>query len=163
MDHLNYTLISAGRSHGSFPDGQPRDRQVFHYSTPGGTNSNVAIPISVFINEWMADNTRSYADPADGQFEDWFELYNAGANEVDLTGYRLTDTLTNTAKFVIPAGTIIPPEGFLLVWADEESGQTGRTNQDLHVNFKLSQTGEAIGLFAPDGTTVDAITLEHKQ
>ena len=159
MDHLNYTLISAGRSHGSFPDGQPRDRQVFHYSTPGGTNSNVAIPISVFINEWMADNTRSYADPADGQFEDWFELYNAGANEVDLTGYRLTDTLTNTAKFVIPAGTIIPPEGFLLVWADEESGQTGRTNQDLHVNFKLSQTGEAIGLFAPDGTTVDAITF----
>ncbi|MBI4326902.1 MAG: lamin tail domain-containing protein, partial [Chloroflexi bacterium] len=159
MDYLNYALISAGRSYGSFPDGQPRNRQVFHYPTPGGTNSNVAIPVSVFINEWMADNVRSYPDPADGQFEDWFELYNAGIDEVDLTGYRLTDTLTNTTKFVIPAGTFIPPEGFLLVWADEESGQTGRTNNDLHVNFKLSQNGEVIGLYAPDGRAVDTVTF----
>ena len=26
----------------------------------------------------MASNTRTLADPADGDFDDWFELYNPG-------------------------------------------------------------------------------------
>ena len=42
------------------------------------------------------------------------------------------------------------------MWADEEPEQNGFTNQ-LHVNFRLSQTGEELGLFAPDGTAIDTI------
>jgi hypothetical protein len=107
----------------------------------------------------MAANNRTVADPADGDFEDWFELYNPGDSPVNLAGYYLTDNLANPRQYRIPAGFVIPPRGFLLVWADNEPGQNG-TGAGLHVNFALRQAGEAIGLFAPDGiTALDTVTF----
>ncbi|MEJ0090950.1 MAG: lamin tail domain-containing protein [Limisphaerales bacterium] len=115
----------------------------------------------VFINEWMADNTHTLADPADGNFEDWFEIYNPGTNTVDLSGYFLTDKLSNKFQSRVPTNGqyTVSPHGFLLVWADSETNQNSASRPDLHVDFALSKGGEAIGLFAPDGTTIDAITF----
>jgi len=109
----------------------------------------------------MADNPRTLADPADGKFEDWFELFNPGTNSVDLGGYYLTDTLDNKTEFPIPNNRqyVVPAGGFLLVWADDGAAQNVATNVDLHANFALSKSGEAIGLFAADGTQIDAITF----
>jgi hypothetical protein len=122
------------------------------------TGAPPSAPNSVVINEWMASNTRTLADPADMHYEDWFELYNAGDQTVDLSRFTLTDNLTNTTKFTIPSGTFIAPGGFLLVWADEDTGQAG-TSTDLHANFKLNQNGESIGLFSPQGREVDQISF----
>jgi uncharacterized repeat protein (TIGR01451 family) len=129
----------------------------------------VPLPIVVFINEWMAANTSvtGIADPADGHYEDWFELYNPGSNTVDLAGYFLTDTLTDKFKFQITSNMAhsIPPRGYLLVWADDEVGQNlsnGVPRLDLHVNFTLAAAGEGIGLFAADGTQIDAITFSNQ-
>jgi hypothetical protein len=111
----------------------------------------------------MASNQRTLADPADGDYEDWFELYNPGTNPVNLAGCYLTDTLSNRFKHLITTNGphIIPPQGYLLVWADEETGQNtdalGRPRTDLHVNFKLSASGESIGLFAADGAVIDTV------
>ena len=113
-------------------------------------------PLPLFINEWLAANTRTCADPADGDYADWFEIFNPNAVAVDLFGYRLTDDPANTVKFVIPAGWSIPPGGHLLVWADEESS-LNPTRTNLHVNFKLSREGERLALYRPDGALVDAI------
>lgn len=110
----------------------------------------------LFINEWMAANTRTLADPADGDYADWLELYNPNEFAVDLFGYRLTDDATNTTKFVIPPGWSIPPNGYLLVWADEESFRN-LTGTNLHVNFKLSQQGERIALYYPEGSLADLV------
>ena len=66
------------------------------------------------------------------------------------------DDFTRPGKSVIPAGVSIAPLGYLLVWADEETSQT-QTNGDLHVNFKLSQTAEQIGLYDPAGRLIDSI------
>ena len=54
---------------------------------------------------------------------------------------------------------MIPPGGYLLVWADNESGQNNTNRPDLHVNFALSKGGEAIGLFGADGSLVDAVSF----
>ena len=159
FDYLNYSNLEADRSFGAFPDGQAQRRQVFYIVTPGATNNPTPPPLKIFINEWMAGNTGSVLDPADDDSDDWFELYNPNSETVDLAGYTLTDNLSNPAKFRIPEGTLIGPTGFLLVWADEETGQTGLVNNDLHVNFKLSQSGEVIGLYAPDGRAVDTVTF----
>jgi hypothetical protein len=115
----------------------------------------------VVINEWMADNRISIADPADDDFEDWFELYNSGLTPADLSGFYLGQSLTNRTEFRIPAGYIIPPHGFLLVWADDETGQNSSNRVDLHTNFKLSKNGDGIGLFAPDpdGTVIDFVSF----
>lgn len=159
VDYLNYELINNDRSYGAFPNGTPAKRQKLYYATPGQPNnlSYPAVPVS--INEWMASNTGTLPDLADFNFDDWFELYNAGPTDIDLSGYRLTDNLTNTTQFTIPNGYSIPANGYLLVWADDDTGQNDTNSPDLHVNFKLGGSGEAIGLFAPNGTNVDSITF----
>ena len=157
MDYLDYVLLAADRSYGSYPDGEPRKRRPFHRVTPGAPNDPAMPAIQVTINEFMAVNT-TIPDPADGDFDDWFELYNAASAPVDLSGYFLTDDLTNPTKYQVPPGTIIPPGGFLLVWADEEGNQT-QPGGPLHANFKLSQNGEELGLFAPDGSLVDGFSF----
>jgi hypothetical protein len=160
LDYINYDLATADRSLGFHPDGQAGPRQTFFYPTPGGTNNAAAPPVRIFINEWMAANTSFMVDPTDGSFDDWFELYNPNANSVDLTGYSLSDRLIGTTgRWNIPAGTTIPARGFLFVWADQDTGQNATDTVALHAGFKLSQSGEAIGLFAPDGTLVDSVTF----
>lgn len=160
LDYLDYAGVAPDHSFGSAPDGQPFDRQEFYYVTPRATNNASPAPLTVLINEWMADNTATIADPADGRFDDWFELYNPGTNTAWLAGYYLTDDLTNKFQFRIPDGFSIPPQGFLLVWADKETGENDPgLRPDLHVNFKLDAGGEAIGLFASDGSVIDAVTF----
>ncbi len=124
------------------------------------TGAVSSLPL-VFINEWMADNATFVADHTGGgnRFSDWFELYNAGPTRADLSGYYLTDTLTQPDQFKIPKGYGIAPGGRLLVWADNLPALNAPDVPDLHVNFQLSAKGEAIGLFAPDGTPVDTVTF----
>src|SRR6185503_4196128 len=132
----------------------------FFSVTPGNTNLNVSPPLNVLINEWMASNTGFLADPADGHFDDWFEIYNPGSTTADLGGYFLTDDiLTNKFKFRIPPGYSIPPGGHLLVWADSDANQNSTNIADLHISFKLSASGDEIGLFAADGTTIDTVSF----
>jgi hypothetical protein len=159
FDYLNYGQVPAGQSYGAFPEGQATSRSIFFTATPGAANTQAAAPVQVFVNEWMASNSRTIADPSDNNFDDWFELYNAGSQPADLSGYTLTSDLTDPGKFTIPQGTIVPAGGFLLVWADEDNPADGQ----LHVNFKLSAGGESIGLFAPDGKTIDSVTFGPQQ
>ncbi|MBI5383865.1 MAG: lamin tail domain-containing protein [Verrucomicrobia bacterium] len=159
LDYFNYRDLPAGLSYGAYLDGQPFYRQEFHYATPGGTNDARTPPAQIFINEWMAANTSTLTDPADYDFDDWFELYNPGSNTVDLAGWTLTDNFANPTQFRIPSGYSLSPYGFLLVWADSETGQNNSNRADLHVSFKLEKNGEAIALYAPDGTFVDAVVF----
>jgi hypothetical protein len=163
LDYVNYFGLPADRSYGSLPDGQPFERQEFFRVTPRGPNDGRLAPVVVWINEWMAENTSisGIADPADDNYEDWFELYNPGPNAVNLGGYFLTDNLANKFQFEVPDNGhyVISAGGYLLVWADSETGQNSTNRADLHVSFNLRAAGEAIGLFAADGTPIDAVTF----
>jgi hypothetical protein len=158
LDYLNYRDVGTNRSYGTYPTGQSSFRQVFAFPTPRGTNNPAAPPVTLFINEWMAANASFVRDPADLDFDDWFEIYNPGTSRVDLAGFSLTDDFTRPRKAVVPAGITVPPQGFLLVWADEESGQT-LPSGDLHVNFRLSQGGEQVALYDPAGRLIDSVTF----
>jgi hypothetical protein len=119
------------------------------------TNRGLLPPGPVVINEWMADNAGpgGFADPLDGLFQDWIELYNPNDVAVNLSGFHLTDTLATPAKWQFPTNTVIVPHGFLLIWADGDTTQNGLGNQgDLHASFSLSKGGEAIGLYAANGS-----------
>jgi hypothetical protein len=108
------------------------------------------------LNEWMASNQSTIADPADGDFEDWFEILNAGDRSVDLTGFTLSDDPADPQRFLIPAGFVLPPGGLLLVWADGEPGQTG-PGTGLHTSFRLDRSGSALLLSDPWLRVVDAV------
>jgi len=99
----------------------------------------------VVISEIMASNSSTLADPQ-GEFDDWIELRNLTSTEVDLTGRYLSDEPNNPRKWAFPSGTIIPAEGYLLVWADEDGAET----PGLHASFKLSSEGEEIFLTDTD-------------
>jgi hypothetical protein len=164
VDYLNFDALPADRSYGSCPDGQLFDRAEMFYPTPRVTNNCSSAPLLVYINEWMVANAGFLRDPADNDADDWFELYNPNSFTVDLGGYFLTDNLLNPLQFEIPSTGqyTIPPQGFLLVWADNETQQNATNRADLHVNFQLRQAGEAIGLFAADGTQIDAVTFDEQ-
>lgn len=156
VDYIKYTGLPADTSYGSYPDGQCIERKVFLEPSPGSLNR---LTIKLFINEWMASNIAVYDDNADNNFDDWFELYNASYNSVDLSGYYLTDNLTNKTQFRIPDGIVIPARGFLVVWADAEPWQNKQGDSEIHTNFKLMKSGGVIGLYSPDLTLIDSVSF----
>jgi hypothetical protein len=102
------------------------------------------------ISEFMAVNDTSYKDQ-DRDETDWIEIHNAGAGEANLDGWYLTDSPSNLTKWRFPAVTL-EPDGFLVVFA---SGKDRRDPAgELHTNFKLSGSGEYLGLVRPDGASV---------
>ena len=99
------------------------------------------------ITEFLAANTRVLADE-DGETSDWVEIHNPGPVAVNLLGWTLTDrpASTRSQRWAFPA-TNLPPNAYLLVWA---SGKDRRMpGAPLHTNFRLSQQGEALGLYDP--------------
>lgn len=102
------------------------------------------------INEFMASNSSTIQDES-GSFPDWVELYNATGNEISMSGYFLTDDLTNPDKWAFP-DTTISAKGFLLVWADDDEKEG-----PLHASFNLSKNGEDIGLYKQNGETFEAV------
>jgi hypothetical protein len=102
-------------------------------------------PSPVVINEILALNSRSFAD-ARGEFDDWIELFNRSDSCVDLSGMYLSDRPEEPRKWEFPRGAEIPPNGYLVVWADGEEGDEG----ELHANFRLSGDGEQLLLVDTD-------------
>jgi hypothetical protein len=114
--------------------------------------------VPLVINEFMASNRSSAQDPQ-GQYDDWIEIYNYGSIAIDIGGFYLTDDLSDPTKWRIldgiPVLTTIPPNGYLLIWADNDTAYSG-----LHANFKLDAAGEQIALFDFDGSTlIDSVVF----
>ncbi|MCK5822041.1 MAG: CotH kinase family protein [Bacteroidales bacterium] len=102
------------------------------------------------VNEIMADNLNTIADPDKGNYGDWIELYNTGSSSVSLTGYSLSDDVDNLGKWIFPQGSKISGHGFLLIWADNDDA-------GYHTNFRLSKGGEIIILSDKGLTVLDSI------
>ena len=103
------------------------------------------------INEFMASNLSGIKDPLLDQTSDWIELHNSDTTSIDLSGYYFTDNLNQPDKWAVPVGTIIEAGSYLLFWADGEDVAD-------HTNFKLSASGESIGIFTSELNLIDSIT-----
>ncbi len=119
------------------------------------------ITASPVISEFMASNTRSLQD-GHGNYEDWIEIWNPDGTPVNLEGWRLTDSVSDPARYVFPALTLAAGDR-VVVFASGQNGSTGgATHVDAlgyrHTNFKLSASGEYLGLSRPDGTVVSAFS-----
>ena len=104
----------------------------------------------LLINEVMASNQGAYTDEW-GNDGDWIEVYNRGENDVDMAGFFFTDELEEPGKWMIPGedppATTIPSRGHLVFFADGNPPAG-----PLHLGFKLSASGEAVGLSYFSGT-----------
>ncbi len=104
------------------------------------------------INEIMADNVLTTKDDT-GAPSPWFEIYNPSSQDVPLGGYGITDDFSAPKKSVLPAGTVVPAGGFLLLWADGNPAAGA-----AHVAILLSSGGGSLGLARPDGSFIDRLT-----
>ncbi len=100
-----------------------------------------AIPL--FINEFMADNA-GYMSDENGEFADWLEIFNAGAEPVYLGNKYLSDNPELPSRWRMPDLTL-PAGGFAWFWADddEEDGPN-------HTNFRLNASGGSIGIYSSE-------------
>jgi len=107
----------------------------------------------IVINEINA--TSSGITDNFGELEDWIELYNNTSNNIDIAGLYVTDDLSNKTKYQLPAGTnetVMPANSYKILWADDEVFEGA-----LHLGFKLSADGEAVGLYQMVGDEIVAL------
>jgi hypothetical protein len=98
---------------------------------------------SVVVNEFMASNQTGLQDE-DGDRSDWIELSNPGSTPISLAGWSLSDDPTEPGKWVFPARTL-PVNGYLVIFASNKN--RAPPSGQLHTNFRLSASGEYLGLF----------------
>lgn len=113
----------------------------------GAQNNNVV------INELMSSNSEAIADE-EGDFDDWIELFNTTDVPVDISGYGISDDVDALGKFKFPQGTLVPENGYLIIWADDDQIQG-----PLHVQFKLSASGESVYFTDPNDNILDQVTF----
>ncbi|MEN9674626.1 MAG: hypothetical protein RIS76_522 [Verrucomicrobiota bacterium] len=107
---------------------------------------------AVLLNEALAVNTGSVRNGNDRP--DYLELVNRTAAPVELGGWAVSDSLENPSRYVIPDGTQIPANGYLILWCDSRRNSPG-----LHTGFGLRQEGETVGLFAPGPSGLRLVDL----
>ncbi|MCB0769891.1 MAG: lamin tail domain-containing protein, partial [Flavobacteriales bacterium] len=111
-----------------------------------------ALCAQVVVNEVCASNLNSFPDN-NGEFEDWFELYNPTGADVDISGWWLSNRAGNPLKWQIPAGITVPANGYRIVFASKRNMVAGA---NIHAGFNLNQTEEDHVLLSTDaGTLVD--------
>lgn len=103
---------------------------------------------AVSISEVMAKNDETIKTLGGKAELDWIELRNDGAEDVDVTGWYLSDNPTKKPakwkRIVCEGPAIVPAEGYLLVWADKDFADFAAG--EPHVAIGLSTDGERIFL-----------------
>ena len=109
----------------------------------------------VVINEFSCSN---YSLNIGGDNEDYIEFYNPGAVAEDIGGFFLSDNPMNPDKFEIPAGTLVPAGGYLLVMCSGEGELITNLYMggNLNTNFKINQcAGESIVFSDPSESIIE--------
>ena len=114
----------------------------------------------IAINEIMADNTKTMTNPK-GDYADWIELYNRTNQVVSLAGAYISDDKAFPQKYKLAANAIVPANGYLIVWCDDDS--TNITDARPHTNFKLSNNGEAVILTNAANVVIDSVTFPKQK
>ena len=130
----------------------------------------------IIINEFMASNLKSVPELYDFEdFPDWIEIHNPTDNYIDISNYKLSDNSNVLDKWSFPSNIYLPPNGFIVLWADDlninKNLDTLRSwyPYDLpyktifyHLNFKLSKSGESIYLSNNSNNLIDSINYKNQ-
>lgn len=96
------------------------------------------------VVDWNGDGAVDSGD-------EWVEIINRGDVEWNLSGWQLDDVAEGgSAPWIAPAATVVPPRGYLLLFAST----TGLT---------LNNSGDELRLLSPDGGVVDAAAYGSTQ
>jgi len=111
---------------------------------------------SLVINEIMASNRMTLSDE-DGDYPDWFEIFNRSDKTVNLEGYWVSSERDNPFMWRLPEITIEPGE-HLVVFASGKD-RFSADNGELHTNFRLSASGGELYLIDPEAAILDSVVF----
>ncbi len=135
------SLIGAG------PIAPPAPTSVGTLNSPHG---------DVMIHEVLADNLTTLN--VAGTTPDVIELRNVSVFPFDLSGASISDDPAVPTKHVFPAGTVVPANGFLVLYGSV----TGMPPQPNSLPFALGSGGEGVFLYrspANGGTLIDSVVF----
>ncbi|MDA7934673.1 lamin tail domain-containing protein [Akkermansiaceae bacterium] len=113
-----------------------------------GVDEPVIAPV---FTEFMADNASTLEDQF-GESPDWIEIHNPNTFDLSLAGYHLTDREDNLTQWTFPAGSTVPGNGYLTVFAS--GANLTNPTEPLHTNFSLRSGGEYLALVDRDGIAI---------
>ena len=105
---------------------------------------------SILINEIMVKNASAIINK-DFNFEGWVELYNSGAENIDLSRCYFAKSENDLYLWQNKAQTQIGPGEFAIFYFDE-------LDKENHTNFKLDSDGGVLILSDENGNILDKIT-----
>ena len=142
---LQYYLYAENNNAGIFsPERAEHEFYTLHTNYASLTSGQVV------INELMALNNSSVQN-VNGGYGDWIELYNTTSSTVSLDYLFLSDDISNPTKWQFPLGKTIPPYGYFIVWADNDTSSV-----ETHCSFGFSGNGEDIILSYANGIVIDS-------
>ena len=100
---------------------------------------------------------------------DWIELYNGSSQDIDATGWYLSDNdkAGKETKATILGSCVIPAHGYKIVWLDKLHVDPSEYGPDEAFSvLKLSSGGDLVQLARPDGSkvkVVDKIDFKDKK
>ncbi|NUN08414.1 MAG: lamin tail domain-containing protein [Ignavibacteriaceae bacterium] len=158
IDTITFGTQTMGKSMSRIPNGTGQFTET--NPTIGRENklSNTVVLLNqgdIVINEFMTAND-SIPDPA-GEFEGWVELHNKSRGEVNIAGAFLTNDVSEGGKWQFPEGTVIPANGYLVVWLDDDTLQAG-----LHANFSFPVGQGMIGFMNRDSSVLDTVSFSDE-
>ncbi|MBN1441465.1 MAG: lamin tail domain-containing protein [Planctomycetes bacterium] len=131
---------------------------------------NEVVPLQYFVDsegvEHFVLEDTTHCDPTAGceKDNDFIELYNGSASEIDLSGLWLSDSTFRPVRWQFPAGSRIAAGQHLIVWCDNDGAKcpdplrfdppcfwecpdpTDPSAGEYHTNFALAFEGEQIYL-----------------
>lgn len=79
---------------------------------------------------------------------DWIEFHNTGTIPVNIGGWFLSDSDTDLEKYQIPAGTIVKPNGYLVLYETTHFGNP--YDPGVREVFAFTENGEGAYLYSGD-------------
>jgi hypothetical protein len=95
----------------------------------------------ILINEILPSPTGS--DLTD----EWIEIFNPNNFEINLSGWKIQDTIGKTKTYIFPKGTKILAKGFLVLKRSQSK-------------ITLNNDGDGLKLIDPEGKTIDEISYQ---
>src|SRR3989344_223215 len=180
IDYSNIALTDNGYSLELVEFGDAWKQSLIINGTPGYGNSNVFINISVIdileITEFLPDpQGLDNADIPDGE---WVELYNSGAEEIDLLGFILKDKNDDKELMItstnVMNSTIIKPKEYKVIYRNGDGSFTLNNNEfekvrlyDQKLNLidevSYSTTKEAVSWSKLNGLWISSIPSPEEE
>lgn len=127
----------------------------------GAVHTAFAESCAVVINEICSSNSGKNGNITsvtneDGTYCDWIELYNTSDNDIDISGWGISDGAKNLYKFVFSDGTKIGAKEYMIVYCSKTFAQN---QSGFCAPIGISSSGETIRFTSPDGSLQDIMEI----